>query len=61
MQEADYLLGALKLMQLLYFGLKIEHAKYMKSVAMLTINNEFKTKVVHMERVSPELVTNECS
>lgn len=51
LQEADYLLGALKLMQLLYFGLKIEYAKCMKSVAMLTINNEFKMRVVHMERV----------
>lgn len=51
LQEPDYLLGALKLMLLLYFGLKIEYAKCMKSVAMLTINNEFKMKVVQMERV----------
>lgn len=50
-QEPDYLLGALKLMQLLYFGLKIEYAKCMKSVAMLTINNEFRMKVARMERV----------
>jgi len=48
LQEADYLLGAVKLMQLLYFGLKIEYAKYMRSVAILTINNEFKIKVVRM-------------
>lgn len=48
-------------MQLLYFGLKIEYAKCMKSVAMLTINNEFKWKWFTWKGFNPKLVTNECS
>lgn len=51
LQNSDHLLGALKLMQLLRFGLKIECGKCTESVAVLTIKNEFKIKAVQMERV----------